>query len=67
MSAHAEVTIYCDGEECDQSCGVSESGSLTASGVRRYLRNYRWAVGLPGGRDFCPSCGTDQKAKEGKS
>lgn len=63
MSVTHSATIWCDGEGCGEWRDVSEANSVTASGIRRYLRRNRWAVGLPGGRDFCPDCRAKQNEK----
>ena len=58
--------IVCDGTQC--VCDPDEDLVRYATGlpvhvVRTKLKARGWKVGLPGGRDLCPTCKTQPEAE----
>ena len=47
-----EVTLICD------ECGNVIDGGKTAKRIRDEARTNGAKVGMPGGKDYCPSCVT---------
>lgn len=62
MSYTKAVTIWCDGDDCNEwhdGQGYASIGDTSSvAGARRNGRAFGWAY--RGGRDLCPDCAQDQ-------
>ena len=49
---------------CDGCAGVIDASTVSAARARAAIKESGGKVGLPGGKDLCPSCVIDSKTTE---